>query len=275
MYHDAVTGDADGSGFSGPGPARYKLPWAKFVEHLDCMGEVAKGPPSSFEGVLRDDAQQTAPWLLTFDDAGTSALAIGEELVVRGWCGHFFIVASLMGTPGFLDYSGVRELHDMGHVIGSHSLTHPPNMSSLAPHQLRHEWAASVSRLSDLIGEEVRTASLPGGHYATAVAVAAARAGVAVLFTSEPLRRARFEHGCLVIGRFAIRGNTSARSAARAAEGRLGPWAGAYAAWTLRKPIKAIGGDHYDRVRTRMLTTLSKRKARETPFTNSGERQKR
>ncbi len=273
MYHDAVTGDANGSGFSGPGPGRYKLPWAKFVAHLDCIAEVANRPPVSIEDVL-SDAKQAVPWLLTFDDAGTSALAIGEELVVRGWCGHFFIVVSLMGKPGFLDRSGVRELHDMGHVIGSHSLTHPTNMSSLTPNQLRHEWAASVGRLSDLIGEDVRTASLPGGHYATKVAVAATRAGIAALFTSEPVRRARPEHGCLVIGRFAIRTNTSARSAARAAAGHLGPWACAYAAWTLRKPIKAIGGDHYDRIRTRMLTTLSKRKAREAPLSSTGERQK-
>jgi hypothetical protein len=99
----------------------------------------------------------------------------------------------------------------------------------------------------------VRTAALPGGHYKRRGALPAERARIACLFTSEPVQRAYAVGGCLVVGRFSIREGTSARSAARAAAGHSGTWLGQYAAWNLRKPIKAIGGEHYERLRRALL----------------------
>jgi len=258
MYHDAVSGDPDSSGFPGPGPAHYKLPWATFVDHLDRIDAAVSGPPDTVEDILAGRAGPRS-WSLTFDDAGTSALAIGEELRRRGWRGHFFVTTGLMGTPGFLAEPGIRELSGMGHIIGSHSVSHPDRMSALERVEIAHEWRASVEALSELIGADIRSASLPGGHYSRHVALAAADAGIEALFTSEPVRKPR-SVGCLLIGRVSIRRNTSAADAARTAAGDLRPWLREYAAWNLRKPIKALGGERYEQLRGRLLGTLAERR---------------
>jgi hypothetical protein len=63
--------------------------------------------------------------LLTFDDDGKSALRIGDELCRRGWRGHFLIATALIGCRTFLDSRELRYLRDCGHVLGTHSHTHP------------------------------------------------------------------------------------------------------------------------------------------------------
>jgi peptidoglycan/xylan/chitin deacetylase (PgdA/CDA1 family) len=258
MYHDVVSGDPDESGFPGPGPGRYKLPWTTFVEHLDRIAEAAGGPPAVVDDLITGRLRSSS-WLLTFDDAGTSAMAIAVELASRGWRGHFFASTNLIGRPGFLDREAIREVKDMGHVIGSHSVSHPMQMSSLPSAELLREWRESVAVLSDLLGTEVRSASVPGGSFARRVALAAEEAGIAALFTSEPVRTARRIGACLVIGRFTVRRSTSARDAARAAEGEAALWAAQYAAWNLRKPMKALGAERYDRIRRALLAGRRRR----------------
>jgi peptidoglycan/xylan/chitin deacetylase (PgdA/CDA1 family) len=257
-YHDVVRSDLDESGFPGAAANRYKLPWATFVEHLDHIGDAVSGPPATAENLLAGEHDSRA-WVLTFDDAGTSALVIGEELVRRGWRGHFFAATDLIGKEGFLDASGIRELHRLGHIVGSHSVSHPGQMASLPWEQLLREWRDSVAALTDVLGADVRTAAVPGGFYSKKVALAAERAGIAVLFTSEPVRTARAVGECLVVGRLSIRAGTGARDAARAAAGHSGTWLRQWIAWNVRKPIKAIGGEHYDRLRRGVFGLLERR----------------
>lgn len=256
MYHDVVRGDRTPSGLTGAGPDNYKLAWETFVEHLDRIGQVVDAPPAVV--CDRPAGHGTSPsWSLTFDDGGASALEVGEELLRRKWRGYFFVTTGLIGTIGFLDADAIRALDRMGHVIGSHSVTHPERMASLAPEELLHEWRASVDALSDLLAKEVCTGSVPGGYYRRHVAVAAARAGIDALFTSEPVRTARRIGGCLVIGRYSIRQDTSAHDAARAAAGSSAPWLRQYVGWNLRKPVKALGAEHYDRLRRALLAARS------------------
>jgi peptidoglycan/xylan/chitin deacetylase (PgdA/CDA1 family) len=257
MYHDVVA-DGQPSGLSGAGPSRYKVSWERFLEHLDRMEQVAAGPPS-IVGEVPSGSASSAPWSLTFDDGGSSAVAVGEELIRRGWRAYFFVTTGLIGTGGFLDRDAVQELDQMTHVVGSHSVTHPERMASLAPQALFHEWRASVEALSELLGRDVRTASVPGGSYRKRVAVAAAQVGIETLFTSEPVRTARAVGTCLVIGRYGIRADTSAEAAAQAAAGSPGPWLREYARWNRRKPVKVLAGHHYERFRQAFLTALSKR----------------
>jgi peptidoglycan/xylan/chitin deacetylase (PgdA/CDA1 family) len=255
MYHDVVTGDRSASGLAGAGPGHYKLTWESFLDHLDRIGEVVGAPPCVVDDVPAGEASPS--WSLTFDDGGASALEVGEELVRRKWRGYFFVTTGRIGTSGFVDAGAIRELDRMGHVIGSHSVTHPEWMASLAPEELLHEWRASVDALSGLLGKRVRTGSVPGGYYRRHVAVAAGRAGIDTLFTSEPVRTARRVGGCLVIGRYSVRHDTTARDAARAAAGDSEPWLRQYVGWNLRKPLKALGRDRYDRLRRALLAARS------------------
>lgn len=250
MYHDVVSGEPDASGFPGAGPARFKLPWETFIEHLDRIGDAVAAPPVVADELVTAQAGERS-WSLTFDDGGSSAPAVGEELARRGWRAHFFVVTGLIGKRAFVDGGAIRELHAMGHVVGSHSASHPDRMSSFAPAELLQEWSASVGALSDLLGEQVRAASVPGGFYTRAVAVAAAEAGIVTLFTSEPVRSPRSVGACLVVGRLSVREDTSAATVARAASGMPGPWLRQLTGWNSRKPLKKVLGGRYERVYAR------------------------
>jgi peptidoglycan/xylan/chitin deacetylase (PgdA/CDA1 family) len=253
MYHDVIRdGDPDASGFPGPTAARYKLDWGRFLAHLDALERVTGGPPVVVGDLLAPGAARRS-WAITFDDGGASALAAAEELARRGWRGHFFCVSDLVGQSGFLGAEEIAALHAMGHVIGSHSRSHPPRFSALPWAQLVEEWRASAERLGRLVGEPVTSAAVPGGFYSPVVARAAAAAGVEALFTSEPVRRARRLDGCLVVGRHAVRRTTPAATVARAAAGDRRPWLRQRAAWSLGKAAKAVGGETYAKARAALL----------------------
>src|SRR5690606_226653 len=104
-------------------------------------------------------------------------------------------------TPGFVSRSDIRALHGAGHVVGSHSRSHPMQMGKLTDSELYEEWRDSLNALSDICGEAIVTASVPGGYCNQRVVEAAAGAGVETLFNSEPTRRSWRMAGCLVLGR--------------------------------------------------------------------------
>jgi peptidoglycan/xylan/chitin deacetylase (PgdA/CDA1 family) len=158
-----------------------------------------------------------------------------------------------IGRPGFLDWDGVRAVAGLGHVIGSHSVTHPDRMADLSWEQLTDEWQRSAGILAEELGEPVLTASVPGGLYSEAVGRTAAAAGYTTLFTSLPSQRPGSIDGCRLIGRWAIRHDTSPAQAAAAAAGQPLPWVRQRAAWSLRGIVKRVAGRRYESVRRTLL----------------------
>ena len=122
--------------------------------------------------------------MLTFDDGAASAVEAAEQLARRSWPGHFFIATDLVGSPGFLGWDDVCGLGRAGHVIGSHSCSHPDRMAACSGEQLLDEWSRSAGVLAEALGRPVSTASVPGGLYSSSVGRAAAAAGFTTLFTS-------------------------------------------------------------------------------------------
>lgn len=246
MYHDVVGPDGGDRGLP---PDVYSVTPGSFRQHLDRIGQFVDTPPQ--RGDVRSSA--TAPWMLTFDDGGASGVAVGEELARRSWVGHFFIVTDAVGRDGFMDWDEIRALAKMGHVIGSHSCSHPDRMAACSWDQLLDEWSRSAAILAEELAGPVPTASVPGGLYSNAVGRAAAAAGYRTLFTSLPSQRVRAIDGCALIGRYAIRRDTSAEDAAAAAAGGRLQWARQRAGWTVRGTAKALGGRHYETVRRALL----------------------
>jgi hypothetical protein len=113
--------------------------------------------------------------------------------------------------------------------------------------------ARSVGVLSEHLGGEVSTASVPGGLYSEDVGKAAVAAGIDSLFMSLPSRRIRSIDGCRVIGRYAVRRHTPAERVAAAAAGDTRAWASQRVAWGLLGAIKRVAGPQYERVRRALL----------------------
>ena len=205
-YHD-VTDDPPHSGFHGAGALPFKLGRAAFARHLDAIAETPARPAlvTAF-----DCAAPGRVLLLTFDDGGASALHAGDELCRRGWRGHFFIVTGRIGTRAFLDAAGIRYLRACGHVVGSHSHSHPHIFREQTPAQMAAEWGTSRDLLADLLGEPCTTAAVPGGDISPLVLDSAAAAGFHHVFTCEPTLAPERVGRCWVLGRFSVKVTTPA-----------------------------------------------------------------
>jgi peptidoglycan/xylan/chitin deacetylase (PgdA/CDA1 family) len=232
LFHDVYATDPRESGFASEAADRYKLSVGAFDAHL---GAIA-------------DAGDT-PFLITVDDGGVSYYTmLAERLEARGWRGHCFVSTNQIGMRGFLDATQIRELDRRGHLIGSHSASHPTRFSICTPAQMREEWTVSRTVLEDILGHEVTIASVPGGYYSKAVARSAAASGVRMLFNSEPVTKLDEVDGCSVAGRFTIR-----RGDPPALSKRLllpAPWArwSAWTKWNAKGLAKPILGPAYMRV---------------------------
>jgi peptidoglycan/xylan/chitin deacetylase (PgdA/CDA1 family) len=99
----------------------------------------------------------------TFDDGRESdyreAFPVLAELDLRA---TFFIVPTLVGTPGYAGWGELREMVATGMEMGSHSLTHP-FVDRLDATALRREFGESKDIIENRLGIPVRAASLPRG----------------------------------------------------------------------------------------------------------------
>jgi peptidoglycan/xylan/chitin deacetylase (PgdA/CDA1 family) len=250
MYHGLGAEGGPRDGFEGAGAAAYAVAPERFSEHLERIAAATDGPPATADALPGGSGRA---WMLTFDDGAASALEAADQLARRSWRGHFFIATDLVGTPGFLTWDGVRELARSGHVVGSHSSSHPHRMAACSPEVLLDEWSRSGAALAEVLGRPVSTASVPGGLYSASVGRTAAAAGYSVLFNSLPSQRPGRVEGCLLVGRYAIRRDTPADEAAAAAAGRTVPWARQRSAWAVRGVAKRLAGERYETIRRALL----------------------
>lgn len=251
MYHDVVESGAEKtSGFSGADADLYKVEIERFEKDLRRIAEVRNGLANK----VTDLTENQNPFFITFDDGGRSAFTQTiDALERRGWRGHFFVATNFIDTPTFLSESEIRELDARGHVVGSHSASHPLRMASLSNEDLLREWKTSVEKLSDILGYRVTTASVPGGHFSRNVAVAASEAGIETLFTSEPMTRVYKISETKIFGRYTIQRNTPTEIVAAIARGDSSPRLRQYLFWNSKKILKKIAGENYLKIRKRLL----------------------
>lgn len=234
-FHDVVEDEAPVRPIAAGHTTLYTLARSRLREHLRAIRERAGSPPNV---------------IFTFDDgtAGSYTCA-AEELERLGWAGHFFIVTDWIGRPGFLDAGQIRDLHRRGHIVGSHSCSHPLDMTRMEWNELVREWSASRAILSAIVDVPVTVASLPNGHYCPKIAEAAAAAGIEVLLTSVPTASEWRVDRCLVLGRYCVRRSTPVKVAAAIAAGARWPRMGQALAWSLKKGLRRVAGPWYRRLR--------------------------
>lgn len=197
-YHEA-TNDPASAGFQRPGALPYKHTRDAFARDLEAIA-AGPCPPERVTGV--DLSSPGRHVFLTFDDGGKSAAWIADALAARGWKGHFFIVTGLVGTRTFLTAQEIRYLRECGHVVGSHSNTHPDIFRDQPFDRMVQEWRVSRDRLAQMLGEPCSTASVPGGDISAEVLKSADTAGLSYLFTSEPVLQPQRVGACWILGRY-------------------------------------------------------------------------
>jgi len=234
LYHDVAVNPED-SGLVRRAAIPYKHSPAEFDKNLDQIA-LSSVYPSLVTGI--DSANSGRYLLLTFDDGGKSSLQISEMLVNRGWRGHFFIITNRIGDNTFLTREEIRRIHKMGHIIGSHSHTHPDIFYRQSLTEMMDEWNKSSDILSQIIGEPCIAASVPGGDVSQQVYTSATEAGLNYLFTSDPTLKPRKFGNCWVFGRVCIKATTPVNNVNALAQFRN--WQAESLKWRGKKAAKKI-----------------------------------
>ncbi|HWD06497.1 MAG TPA: polysaccharide deacetylase family protein [Amycolatopsis sp.] len=100
---------------------------------------------------------------LTFDDGNVSDVEIAlPRLVERGITGEFFPLAGRVGTRGFVDRAGLRDLVAAGMVVGSHGWDRFGSRRYFDERVLQRELDVAPRVLEELSGRPVRRYALPG-----------------------------------------------------------------------------------------------------------------
>jgi peptidoglycan/xylan/chitin deacetylase (PgdA/CDA1 family) len=255
MYHDVFAPHQQESdtGFNIPGADLYKLSLATFEQHLDALAECDDLAITTIDQ-LSEQTNDRKNVLLTFDDGGVSAFdPIATALEQRGWRGHFFVTTDRIGTSGFLDADQIRSLHSRGHIIGSHSASHPTNISALSQDEIANEWSRSCDVLENIIGSPIRHASVPGGFISRTVIEEAARSRIKILFSSQPEIAVRVVDGIDVRGRFTVKRTTKTRTVIKLSMQHPSATLAQTFSWNGRKILKASLGPLYGSIRNRLL----------------------
>jgi peptidoglycan/xylan/chitin deacetylase (PgdA/CDA1 family) len=252
LFHDVYQNSPDESGFPGQGADRYKLSLAEFEEQLKAIADSRLDAP-----VLVTDLAQLGngllPYAISADDGGLSYhSAVAPCMAAYGWQGHCFVTTSRIGSPGFLHAHHIRELHAAGHLIGTHSVSHPPRFDACDWERLVGEWAQSKAVLEDITGEPVVVGSVPGGYYSRQIALAAHEAGLEYLMTSEPQMRIGKVRGCQVLGRFTLRRNSPPGLAGRLVQPNLPVQWQQWMGWNAKKALKKALGNGYEQLTSRL-----------------------
>ena len=244
MYH----------GVPAPGaPCGYfDVPRATFAQQLDAIRELGL-VGTSLEALLA--APPARAVAITFDDAERSnSTEAVPELLARGMRGTFFVVTSWVGRAGTCSWSDLREMHDAGMSIQSHTRTHP-FLSTLPDAEAREECRRSREELEQHLGAGVTTLSLPNGDApASWRAEAFGSLGYQRVATSAwgpNLARPA------VVRRYTVRAATTLPRFRELATARAGAWDREGLRLTALHQLRAAIGPHrYARWRRRALAIL-------------------
>ncbi len=148
--------------------------------------------------------------VFTFDDGGESFLTVAAPVLEKyGFKGLFFISTQYIGTPGFLTREQIKELDKRGHIIGSHTHSHPEDLSKLTVEEVYNEWKESARILSSIIGHPIETAGIPNGNGSDMVFEEAQKCGITQIYTSIPTTDIKKSTGRKIYGRYVVRNGFS------------------------------------------------------------------
>jgi peptidoglycan/xylan/chitin deacetylase (PgdA/CDA1 family) len=179
---------------------------------------------------------------LTFDDGTKDHYRVGHSLRELGLPGVFFVVTGKLDAAKRLTTPQVQELAEMGHRIGSHTVTHA-RLPEITDAELRSELVGSRRHLEHLLSRPVDWLAPPGGLFDKRVLEVAADVGYRVIRTMEWGYASRPLEGR--IPALPVLPSYDREGFVRLIEGRAPLWR-----YHLKRGLKsAVGEDRYVRLR--------------------------
>lgn len=233
MYHDIVTESDKTSGFQNETSFQYKVEENAFEEQVKAL----KGKDVLF----------------TFDDGGVSFYTKAAPILEKyGLRGVFFISTKYINSPGFLSENQMKELAERGHIIGSHSHTHPEIFTKLPEEEIRDEWKKSFDILSGILCSNDLTLSIPNGYASNTIMEEAIKVGYTDIYTSEPTMRVKLYRSHKVIGRYVVHNGMNTQDVMNIVENK-GTRSKMALKWRVLSVVKGVLGSSYDTVKAKIL----------------------
>jgi|SaaInlStandDraft_4_1057021.scaffolds.fasta_scaffold01327_9 peptidoglycan/xylan/chitin deacetylase (PgdA/CDA1 family) len=252
-YHDIFDKDPNVSGIKGTGANIYKIQQEKFQRQIKLLNTFTDLDVVSILD-LNFSVKCNNKVMLTFDDGGISAYTkIFPILENAGMIGHFFIIGDRIGKKGFVSESHLREMRSHGHIIGTHSFSHPSRISSLSSNKIKDEWENGIQVLEDILSEKILVASIPNGYNSKLVMECASNAGISHIFTSDPTIKIKKNKNCSIIGRYPIQKQHDEDYVTSIVNRKFPIIARHAVEWRIKSIIRSVGGDAYLKVRKKLL----------------------
>ena len=197
MYHGIIKEDAEIPPHREAGAQFYDVPLKRFYEQMEFLNRhnyhIVTYP-------LKQQVSSIQPEIvLTFDDGEMNNYH--EAWPVLKFCkfsAYFFITVNRIGRLGYMGWKELRELSQVGMIIGSHGLNHEI-LTQLSREQLKKELVDSRTTLEQGLKKEVRAFSVPRGFYNEEILQMAKDSGYSEVFVSDEKPRSP-----LCIGRVAV-----------------------------------------------------------------------
>jgi peptidoglycan/xylan/chitin deacetylase (PgdA/CDA1 family) len=171
--------------------------------------------PNQFLEIIEKINYQMDMVTITIDDGGIGNYKyIYPTLEKYGLKGTFFIPTLFINTSGkessnYMNKWQIQEIFRSGHTIGSHSHSHPKNISLLPKDKVVEEWRVSKTILEDITGHAITACSIPGGFYNPAHLPFLSSLDYSQVFTSSPKYGFSESNGLQISGRFSVENNIS------------------------------------------------------------------
>ena len=159
----------------------YHISEQTFIEHLNQI----KKSKVNVVGLTKLSTSKDSI-SLTFDDGWIGAFKIGLPIIKEfGFKCTFFITKSFVGRQGFVNEKGIVMASEAGMEIGVHGTTHRM-LSNCSNDEILWEFKNCRKYLESLTGQNIISASMPGGDWNKNIASCAKEAGFKNLCVSTP-----------------------------------------------------------------------------------------
>lgn len=171
-YHETTE-----AGSSGP---LHALTHEEFDRHLDLI-QSSGIPVAPAVDLFPEQLASGRRLAITVDDGLSSDFLNAQKLVKRGMSGTFFVCSAYVGQPGYLDASQLREMADMGMVIGSHSHEHI-RLTTQSLVNAQADVRRSKEILESILARPVDRFAFPGGAHTKVILKVVREAGFPYVF---------------------------------------------------------------------------------------------
>lgn len=245
MYHCVYDKTVDESGFQNNEAIKYKIRLIDFEKQVIAVCRCLEG-------------QSDKRVLFSFDDGGVSFYTVIAPILEKyGLKGLFFITTSCINKPGFLSEKQILELYSKGHIIGSHSHTHPEMMNSMSENEIFYEWSTSCKILENIIGEKIIVASIPNGFTSKLIIDSMVKCGIKYIYTSKPSVNPIVYNNSIIYGRYVVTNEFDVNRILSIISSNLSRNI-VFFRYRLLEILKNILGKYYLRIRTFLLKNRSK-----------------